>query len=374
MADDLGQSRTEPATPRRREEARQQGQVAYSNELVSGLLLLAGVAALVVGAGTLGSGLLEAVRGGLLGSHVPDPSPERVQQIFLGLLGRGLGLVGVLLSCLFLLGLAAGTLQVGWHVIPSLTAFNWARLSPAAGAGRLFSLASSLRALLAVIKAAAVGLAAWWVLRGRLTELSALAETTLGAAAGVAWGTAMRMALAGAGVLALVGLADYLFQRWRLEQSLRMTRQELKEEIKREDGDPQIKARVRKLQREAARKRMLKEVPRATVVITNPTHLAVALRYDGTTMVAPRVVAKGAGFVARRIAELARRHAVPVVERKAVAQALYKAAKVDQQIPAALYHAVAEILAYVYRLGAGVRGLQPGEAGQGRASWPTPTR
>jgi flagellar biosynthetic protein FlhB len=129
-----------------------------------------------------------------------------------------------------------------------------------------------------------------------------------------------------------------------------MSRQELKEETKREEGDPLIRARIRKLARESARNRMMADVPRASVVITNPTHLAIALQYDRGTMSAPKVVAKGAGFVAQRIVELARRHAVPVVERKPVAQALYKVVQVGQQIPAALFYAVAEVLAYVFRL------------------------
>src|SRR4051794_8795206 len=129
-----------------------------------------------------------------------------------------------------------------------------------------------------------------------------------------------------------------------------MTRQELKEEMKRDEGDPQIKARIRKLQREAAHKRMFQDVPTASVIVTNPTHLAVALRYERGSMAAPKVVAKGAGFVAKRIVALARTHGVPVVERKPVAQALFKAVKVGQEIPGALYYVVAEVMAFVYRL------------------------
>jgi flagellar biosynthetic protein FlhB len=143
---------------------------------------------------------------------------------------------------------------------------------------------------------------------------------------------------------------DYAYQRWRFELSLRMTRQEMKEELKRDEGDPQVKARIRRLQREAAQKRMLQEVPKATVIITNPTHLAIALRYEQGAMGAPRVVAKGAGFVAERIVELARKNWVPIVQRPPLAQVLFKAVQVNQEIPAELYVVVAEVLAYVYRL------------------------
>jgi flagellar biosynthetic protein FlhB len=155
------------------------------------------------------------------------------------------------------------------------------------------------------------------------------------------------LGLAVAAAFTLIGAVDYFLQRLRFEASLRMTREESKEEIKREEGDLHIKARIRKLARELSQRRMMRDVQRATVVVTNPIHLAIALRYEKG---APRVVAKGAGCVARRIVETARRHGVPVVERKPVALALYRAAQVGQEIPAALYQAIAEVLAYVCRL------------------------
>jgi flagellar biosynthetic protein FlhB len=148
-------------------------------------------------------------------------------------------------------------------------------------------------------------------------------------------------------------LVDYVWQLWRFEQSLRMSKQELKEEVKREEGDPQVKMRVRRLQREAATKRMMLDVPKATVVVTNPTHLAVALRYEKGEGAAPKVIAKGADHMAAKIIAAARKHGVPVLERKPVAQALFKSVKVGQEIPMGLYHVVAEILAYVYKLRAG---------------------
>jgi flagellar biosynthetic protein FlhB len=174
----------------------------------------------------------------------------------------------------------------------------------------------------------------------------------------------LRLALAIAGALLLLGVGDYLFQLWRHEQLLRMSRQQLKEETKREEGDPQTKARIRRLQREAARKKMFHEVKSATVVVTNPTHLAVALRYDRGAMGAPKVVAKGAGHVAKRIAELARRHNVPVLERKTLAQALFRTVKLNQEIPMAIYHAVAEVLATVYRGRGQILAQQPPESGK----------
>ena len=156
------------------------------------------------------------------------------------------------------------------------------------------------------------------------------------------------MAIAAA--MVVIGLLDYLFQRWRHEQDLKMTRRELEEERKEEEGDPHMRARIRKLQREVGQRRMMQDVPNATVVITNPTHIAVAIQYERGLMSAPKVVAKGADLLAMQIRQIAERHDVPVLERKPLARALYLAVDVGEEIPAEFYHAIAEILAYIYRL------------------------
>jgi flagellar biosynthetic protein FlhB len=343
-------SKTEAPTQRHREEARQQGQVALSAELAAGSLLLAGVVALALGGPSLASGLLQSVRLGLGELKIGEFSAEQARLCVVGIMSQGGQLLGLFLGLLFAVALAVGVLQAGFHVVPELILPRWEKLSPATGWGRIVSLSAGMRGVLAFLKVSVVALVAAWVLRGRLRQIGVVGQGSLSAAAVEGWNLALRLALAVAAALALLGVIDYLFQWWRHEQSLRMTRQELKDETKREEGDPAIRARIRKHQREVDQQQMLRDVPRATVVVTNPTHLAVALRYERGTMPAPRVVAKGAGFVALRIAALARRHAVPVVERKPVAQALYKAVKVGQEIPSALFLAVAEILAYVMRL------------------------
>jgi len=350
MAEEFNQSRTEAPTQRRREEARQQGQVAVSRELSSGLLLLAGAGALWLGGAALAGGLLNALRLDLLGIHHSDFSPEQTRDVFAVMFQRAAGLVGFIVGFLLVVGVAVSALQSGVQFFPELALPRWERLSWANGWSRMVSLASGVRGLAAILKLGAVAGLTYWVLRGRLPQISSLCECPLTSVAVQAWNLVLHLALAIAAALVVVGLLDYLFQRWRHEQSIMMSRQELKDEVKREEGDPMLRARVRKLQREMNRRRMLEDVPRATVVITNPTHLAIAIRYERGTMPAPKVVAKGAGFLAQRIAERARRHAVPVVERQAVARALYKAVNVGQEIPTALYHAVAEVLAYVYKL------------------------
>ena len=260
----------------------------------------------------------------------------------------------MLLAGLVLMGLAAAVVQVGFHFSPGILALRWERLSPAEGWTRLMSGAFIMRGLVFFAKVVLASAMAWFVVKSKTTQLSLLPTSTLATSTAAGWSLAMRLALAVAAAFLLLGVADFLFQRWRHTNKMMMTRHEWKEEMKRDEGDPQMRAHPQATTRSSAQARMLQDVPRATVVITNPTHLAVALRYDRATMAAPRVVAKGAGHVAQRIVELARRHAVPVLERKPVARALFKAVKVGQEIPAALYHAVAEVLAYLFRLRARV--------------------
>jgi flagellar biosynthetic protein FlhB len=350
MAEEFDDSKTEAPTLRRREEARQQGQVAVSSELMSGALLLTGVVVLWMMGPRMVGGLLNAVQQSLLLIQYTDMGPERVREVMGALLGRAGQLLSYLLGALVVLAFGVGVLQVGFHFVPELLMPKWEKLSPAEGWSRLFSMAALVRGIVAVLKVTAVALLAVWVLRGRAGKIVTLGEGNLSYACAQTWDIAIRLALAIAAVLALIGVIDYAYQRFRFERSLRMSRQELKEELKREEGDPQMRGRIRKMQREAARRRMMQEVPKATVVITNPVRLAVALRYERGEMAAPRLVAKGAGVVAQRIVDLARESGVPVVERKATAQALFKAVQIGQDIPEALYLAVAEILAYIYRL------------------------
>lgn len=350
MADEDFESKTEAPTQRRREEARQQGQVAFSADLVGAVQLLVAVVALSVNGASLGRGLLALARRDLSGNGQKVLDPLSVQGLFASLFSNGAELVGFLLGMIFAAAVAVGLMQTGFQFTPALLTLHWDRLSPATGWSRLFSLSTTVRALTSLLKVVIVAALAYWVIKGRVIQIAYLGETALKDALARIWDLAMRLALAIAGGLALVGVLDYGYQRFRLERSLRMSRQELKEELKREEGDPQIKGRVRRLQREMAQRRMMREVPKATVVVTNPTHLAVALRYARETMASPRLVAKGSGLVADRIVAEARRHQVPIVQRPPLAQALYRTVKLGQEIPAELYYVVAEVLAYVYRL------------------------
>jgi flagellar biosynthetic protein FlhB len=245
---------------------------------------------------------------------------------------------------------AACVAQAGFHILPERLAPEFERISPAAGFGRVFSFHSAQRVGLGLLKAAVLVAVAIVVIRGRWGTVVGLDRGTIEEALASGWELCLRLALYLAGTLVVFGALDYAVQWRRLELALRMTKQELKDEVRREEGDPLIRARIRQLQRQRAQLRLQKVVPRATVVITNPTHYAVALRYNRATDRAPVVLAKGAGVMARYIAEIARRHAVPVVERPVVARAIYASVKEGQEIPPTLFRAVAEVIAFVFRL------------------------
>jgi flagellar biosynthesis protein FlhB len=350
MADDFElQTKTEPPSPRRRERAAEEGQFAFSSELNTGVVLFVGTLGLLGLAHTLGGGLLDQTRFDLSLLPPAELTTGAVQQLFIAKFNQALASAGILIGLLFVATLVVGVAQVGFNFNFTRLAINWERVMPFHG-GRIFSANNVMRGVFLLCKIAAIAVVAWWILRQRGDEISQLNGASLAGSMTSAWHLIIRIALGLAGTLLVIGVADYAFQRWRFEQTLYMSRQELKEEHKREEGNPQTKARIRKLQRENAQRKMFHQVQRATVVVTNPTHLAVALQYESGAMAAPKVVAKGADHVAKRIVMIARAHGVPVVERKSLAQALYKTVKLDQAIPFGLYVVIAELMAYVYRL------------------------
>lgn len=346
MPPDTGQSKTEAPTPRRRQEARQQGQVAYSRELTGATLLLFGVLTLwLLGPGlalVLTRTLHEAVR------YFRAPQSVEPLAVLLRLLSFLSGPTLVLLVLLVACALIVDLLQVGPGLSTRLLSPDPERLSPVRGWQRIVA-GWWLRLLLNPLKAVAVGfivvMVAWSYLRQRVGWW--MGPETL---AHVSWELVLRSLAGAGGALLVLAIGDYLYNRWRHEQELRMTRQELKEELKREEGDPMMRARIRSLQREYARRRMLEDVRRATVVVTNPTHVAVALRYERGRTAAPVVVAKGVDFLALKIIEVARQARVPVVQRPQLARELYRHVQIGQEIPVSLYIAVAQVLAFVYKL------------------------
>jgi len=343
--------RTEAPTPRRQQEAREQGNVARSQDLTAASALLAAVVLLHF----LGLRLMSGMRLNLqdmLGASVlgrPVPSDDLIALSLHAAKTAFLSAAPLMLS-IGAVALAVSLGQVGFLFTTQPLQPNLTKLSPLRGLKNLLDARAGIRLAMALAKVVVISLVAavaiWWDLP-RILLLARLEPMPMfGAACELVFFLALKLA----GLLLLLAIFDYAFQRWQRLRDLRMTRHEVKEELKRMEGDPLVKQRRSRVARQLAMQRIGQAVPKADVVVTNPTHFAVAIHYDSQTMQAPRVVAKGADLLALRIRQLAAVHAVPMVERKELAQALYRTVEVGQTIPPQFYSAVAEILAYVYRL------------------------
>jgi flagellar biosynthetic protein FlhB len=347
---DRDADKSQEATPHRREKARDEGHVARSHDLASAATLLAGLGLLLVLGGQLVDAFARYAQKRLGGPawlliDTSDLSAE------CGLLAGefAASLLPVLLLSL-VAAVTANLLQTGLLFLPHRLAPDWSHVDPVAGFRRVFSLVNLSRLAFGILKVAVVGAVAWFSVQSRIDEILALTGSGIGAIAktlaDVVLGTSLKIAAA---LLALAA-ADYAFQKWKHERDLRMTPQEVREEMKDLQGDPHIIARRRHVQRQLVLNRLSVAVPKADVVITNPTELAVAIAYEPSEMAAPEVVAKGAGFVAARIRALAVEHRVPIVENKPLARLLFKEVDLNRPIPDKAYAAVAEVLAYVYQL------------------------
>lgn len=344
--------RTEAPTPRRREEARQEGNIARSADLTAACGLLAAVVVLH----SYGLDTLAHFRQVLQQMLAGEESGVVIRPDDLGPLLLRTGKLAALAAapmvlCLSAVALLATVAQVGFLVTTKPLEMDFSKISPLKGLGNLFNSRGAVRAALSVAKVGVVAGLAIWSVMGDVPRLVATATLEpmpmLAAACELVYALALKLAV----LLLVLAVADYAFQRWQHERDLRMTKQEIKEELKRMEGDPAMKQRRLRIARQMAMQRVQAAVPKADVVVTNPTHFAVALQYDRETMRAPKVVAKGADFLAARIRQLAMMHEVPLVERKELARALYRTVEVGQEIPPEHYNAVAEILAYVYRIG-----------------------
>jgi flagellar biosynthetic protein FlhB len=358
MAEDRS-NKTESATPKRKEEARKKGQVAVSRDLSTAVILLSGIGLLTAMLPPGVRKMTEMTRQGLTLSFSLDfyegMSIEQVSSLILHAAVTVVTLSLPVVVGILVMGSGAVLLQTGvlWRadaIQPDIE-----RINPIKGFSRLASLRSVVELVKGLLKIVVVTGVGVWIARDDVLQIPGLIEFDMGTVLQVTGRLSMKVGLAVAGAIAVLAGLDYVYQRYEWERSLRMSKEEVKEEQKATEGDPLIKSRVRTIQREMTKKRMLAAVKTADVVITNPTHLAVALKYDTATMGAPVVVAKGAGVVAERIRELARHHGVAVVEHKFVARTLFKLVDVGREIPNELYRAVAEILAYVYR----ARGMTP---------------
>jgi flagellar biosynthesis protein FlhB len=366
MAEDSDLERTEPASPRRLEQAREEGDVPRSRELATCTILLASG----IGLWVLGDNLIRHLNHMLASGLAFDRARVFDPDLLMMQLGSGIGEVLVafapLAGLLLLVALASPLLIGGWLFSAKSLQPNFGKLNPLSGLGNMISARAGVELLKAIGKAVLVGSVSWMVVSHQIDSMLALALEPLQDGSVHLGHLLLTSFIAIVSVLAVIALIDAPYQMWQYANKLKMTREELRQEAKESDGDPQVKARIRQMQREMAKRRMMAEVPTADVVVTNPTHFAVALKYTEGKMGAPKVVAKGADEMAAKIREIAAENKVPLLEAPPLARALYKHTELGDQIPEALYTAVAEVLAYVFQLRAygrhgGVRPQMPGD-------------
>jgi flagellar biosynthetic protein FlhB len=360
MADDFG-DKTEAPTPRKRQEAREQGKVARSRDLAT--------AALIVGSMILlqhyGQNVVAALRTVVYEMLGPEAMNDTDASGALGACLRSVVLLSMALAPLLigmvLIVLIADILQVGLVFNSKRLMPNFAALNPTKGFARIFGGGGKgpTQAAIALLKLLLVSFVAYSAIHGRLPLILTAQQLDFGQVFGLGTEVVFSIGVRIGIVLLILALAEYAYQKWKIEQELKMTKQEVKDEMRRMDGDPKIKARRKQMAQQMMREQLKRDVPTADVIVTNPTHFAIALKYDADTMHAPRVVAKGMDFMALRIREIAIENGVPILERAPLARALYKLVNVGQEIPEQYYSAVAEILAYVYELSGKARKLVP---------------
>ena len=351
--DGEGGEKTEEPTSKKLSDARKEGKVAKSKEIVNGVSLLGFFLALRIFLGFAGVRISDIFR--WIYTLMPDIENTKgglTIQVFIGILRPLLAKTLIILMPFLLIGFAAdfvtNLVQVGWKptlkpLEPKLSKFN-----PISGFKRIFSKQSIVNLIFAIAKIGLVCFIAYTSIKDQAKTLFLLYDIALNAALSLIFDIIIDTGIKISVVYIFLGLADYAYQRWKFKDDMKMTKQEVKDEYKNTEGDPQIKGKQRQRMMESSQRRMMKNVPQADVVITNPTHIAVAILYDNTKDEAPRVVAKGEDYLAKKIKDLAKESDVPIVENKPLARALYATVDIDETIPPELYQAVAEILAVVY--------------------------
>jgi flagellar biosynthetic protein FlhB len=348
VADEQGE-RTEQATDARREEFRKRGQVAHTRELGSGVILLFAAMGIYMLGKFFFSNIVELFNYSM--------GPELVHVVRNGEYAEAMKFAGFKLVMLVVpvmglvtvLGIASSVIQTGFLQVEDALMPNFEKMNPLEAIKKIFSIRGLVEWAKNMLKLVCIGVVLYFLLKGEIHQIPYLMAYSVEQIL-IYIGTVTFKLLFTLGLITVVlAAADYFFQRWDLERKMMMTKQEIKEEVKQREGDPMIKARIRRIQRDLANRRMMDAVPKADVIVTNPTHIACALKY-GDNLPAPQLIAKGADLVAERIRELAREHGIPIVENKPLARTIYKTMKIGQVIPRELFVAVAEVLSYVYKL------------------------
>jgi flagellar biosynthetic protein FlhB len=352
MAEDAasGGEKTEDASSKKLSKAREEGQVAKSTEISSVFVLFAGVISLYASANYMYNNLLAVMQFHFSFEKIPLLTPLEAVRLLALHTEKIISICIPAMLAMMVMALLSNVAQVGFAISWKALEPKFSRLDPINGFKQKFSSRAVVEFVKSLIKISVISMVAYYSIKGELTEISVLYDYGIGQLLlfilKVAFWIFIKVCL----IMIIVAMLDYAYQKWKFLEDQKMTKQEVKDEAKQTEGDPQVKSRIRQLQHDAARKRMMADVPDADVVVTNPTRLAVALKYDGSTMEAPRVLAKGAGRVAENIRRIARENDVPLVEDKPLARNLYGSVDIGQEVPMEFFQAVAEVLAYVYKL------------------------
>ncbi|MDA3130598.1 flagellar biosynthesis protein FlhB [Aliibacillus thermotolerans] len=346
----FSQEKTEKATPKKRQDTRKKGQVAKSTDVNTALILFAVFLFLFFYAEVLGTFLFSMLRQVLTEYITWDINEQTIPVIFEELAFETALILFPIMLIAVIFGVGASVLQVGFMFTPEVIKFKLEKVNPLKGLKRIFSLRALVEFLKSMLKITLVGILVFAIIWFHLDSLLFLSQKDLMDGFGQIASLTGMIGISVALLLLLLSIPDYMYQKYDHEKQIRMSKQEVKDEHKKMEGDPLIKSKRKKKQMDMAMQRMMQEVPEADVIITNPTHFAIALKYEEEHMDAPKVMAKGADFVALRMKTLAKKHNVIQVENKPLARALYEKTEIGDEVPEELFQAVAEVLAYVYRL------------------------
>lgn len=346
----FSQEKTEKATPKKRKESRDKGQVAKSMEIPGAFIMLGTFAAMMMFSGYFKTRIYDLFTVSLNEYMSWSLTDESVGIIFSQLTIQGLLFLAPLFGIAVVVAILANYVQVGVLLTGKPLMPKFSKLNPIEGAKKIFSMRSAVEFLKSLFKMCIIGLLVFYTLWNEKDTLIALSSVPLENIFVYAGQLTVSLGIKVAVCLVVLAIFDYMYQKYDFEKNLRMSKQDIKDEYKKTEGDPLIKSKIREKQRRMAMQRMMQEVPKADVVVTNPTHFAVAIQYDPKEMDAPRVIAKGQDYIALKIKELARKHDVITMENKPLARALYSQVEIGQAIPHDLFQAVAEVLAYVYRV------------------------
>ncbi|MEA3296231.1 MAG: flagellar biosynthesis protein FlhB [candidate division Zixibacteria bacterium] len=350
MPDQDFQERTEKATTRRREKAREEGKVTKSQELNSAAILCLGFLSLYMLSPHLTGQIKELMRYTMTNAPLIAAADSTFTSVFGDYTLRFFLMMAPVFVVIAVIAFGVNVVQIGFRITPKSMEPKFEKLDLVKGFKRLFAVRSLVELIKNIIKLIIVGFVAYTAIKGEFDTFFLLPDMTVTQLATAMGKLAIKLGLKVGAIMIAIAILDYIYQRYEFEKSIRMSKQETKEEHKDTEGSPQLKARARQIQREMARQRMMQAVPMADVVVTNPTHIAVALKYESEEMSAPYVVAKGQRLIAEKIKEIALQHNIPIVEDKSLARTLFRMCEIGDIVPANLYRAVAELLAYVYRL------------------------